>query len=141
VREVTRHAQEIAARANAAAAGAGAGSAPRLPAAARAELPPAAAAAATAAAAAAAAAPSAPAEDEGADSQWSPEQQLQLEEALKRYPRDTPTEAGADGKPVDRWRLIAAAVSGKTRAQCIARFKHVREQLARRRAAASASST
>merc|ERR1712046_83876 len=79
----------------------------------KAESVPAAAAAKAAAKPEAAAAP--------VDSEWSTEQQKALEVALQKPP------ASLDKN--ERWKLIAADVPGKTKAQCVERFKWIREQL------------
>ena len=52
---------------------------------------------------------------------WSPEDQKLLEAALRTYP--------ATLDKVERWTKIAAAVPGKTKKQCAARFKFLREQV------------
>lgn len=52
---------------------------------------------------------------------WTPEQQTALEAALRKFP--------ASMEKLERWNSIAAAVPGKTRAQCINRFKEIREKL------------
>jgi len=46
-------------------------------------------------------------------SNWSQDQQSQLEKALRKYGKDLP----------DRWELIADCVSGKSKDDCIQRFK------------------
>lgn len=61
------------------------------------------------------------AEPQDAASEWSAEQQKSLEAALQKHP------ATLDKN--ERWRLIAEEVPGKTKAQCVERFKHLREQL------------
>uniref|UniRef100_A0A7S4VKN5 DnaJ homolog subfamily C member 2 n=1 Tax=Alexandrium monilatum TaxID=311494 RepID=A0A7S4VKN5_9DINO len=57
-----------------------------------------------------------------AAAEWTPEQQKALETALQRHP------ASLDKN--ERWRLIAEDVPGKTKAQCVERFKFLRGQLA-----------
>lgn len=52
---------------------------------------------------------------------WTLEQQSALEAALKRFP--------ATMEKNERWRSIAEAVPGKTKKQCVARFKDIREQV------------
>ena len=49
------------------------------------------------------------------DASWTPEQQKQLELGLRKYP--TSMEA------TDRWNSISAGVVGKTRKDCIERYK------------------
>merc|ERR1719215_147360 len=84
---------------------------------------PKAAAKAEAKAEAKAAAPAAPVAMVGGDAnEWSPEQQKALETALQKHP------ASLDKN--ERWKLIAADVPGKTKGQCVERFKFLREQLA-----------
>jgi hypothetical protein len=56
------------------------------------------------------------------DNDWSSEQQKQLEEAMKKFPSNLP--------PAERWTKIAEHVSGKSKQQCIARFKYIRELIA-----------
>jgi hypothetical protein len=56
------------------------------------------------------------------DYEWSPEQQKQLEEGMKKFPASLPT--------AERWGLIAENVEGKTKQQCVARFKYIRELIA-----------
>lgn len=67
----------------------------------------------------------------GADAgdDWSPEQQKQLEMALKRYPPGTTVESSETGAVVERWDLIAGAVLGKSKKQCVRRFKEIRAQI------------
>ena len=50
------------------------------------------------------------------DDGWSQEQQKALEEALKVYTKDYQGEN-------DRWTAISNCVTGKTRADCIERYK------------------
>ncbi|KAF5301209.1 hypothetical protein FQA39_LY10795 [Lamprigera yunnana] len=52
-------------------------------------------------------------------SSWSQEQQKALENALARYPKGV----------LDRWDCIAEHVSGKTKEQCILRYKHLVEAI------------
>mmetsp|Transcript_78634 Transcript_78634/g.163453 ORF Transcript_78634/g.163453 Transcript_78634/m.163453 type:complete len:619 (+) Transcript_78634:142-1998(+) len=56
-----------------------------------------------------------------AASEWTPEQQKQLEAALQKHP--------ATLEKNERWRLIAAEVPGKTKSQCVERFKFLKEQM------------
>lgn len=55
--------------------------------------------------------------------EWTAEQQKCLEAALQRHP------ASLDKN--ERWRLIAEDVPGKTKGQCVERFKYLREQVAK----------
>lgn len=73
------------------------------------------------------------AEDEDA---WSSEQQSQLEAALKKY---SPNASMVDekGNNMDRWRLLATSVDGKTRVQCIKRFKMIPDQILKAKASAA----
>lgn len=52
---------------------------------------------------------------------WTPQQQAQLQAALKKYPNTY--------KEVDRWDRIAEMVEGKNKKACIIRCKHLIEQL------------
>jgi hypothetical protein len=52
---------------------------------------------------------------------WSAEQQSALELALRTFP--------ASLDKVERWKKIAEAVPGKSKADCVARFKEVRERV------------
>lgn len=52
---------------------------------------------------------------------WSQAQQQQLETALARYPM------GMDKN--ERWASISASVPGKSKKQCVERFKFVKTQL------------
>lgn len=61
----------------------------------------------------------APAAAEDPAMEWSAEQQTALEGALQRHP------ATLDKN--ERWRLIAKDVRGKTKSQCVERFKYLRE--------------
>ena len=54
--------------------------------------------------------------------EWSPEQQKQLEEGMKKFPASLPA--------AERWAKIAEHVDGKTKQQCVARFKYIRELIA-----------
>jgi len=56
--------------------------------------------------------------------EWTAEQQKALESALQRHP------ASVDKN--ERWRLIAEDVPGKSKAQCVERFKFLREQLTKK---------
>eukprot|EP00903_Cladosiphon_okamuranus_P019993 g18368.t1 len=81
----------------------------------------AAAAAAAAAPASAKSAPERPSRREPREDVWSQAQQQQLETALARYPM------GMDKN--ERWASISAAVPGKSKKQCVERFKFVKTQL------------
>lgn len=52
---------------------------------------------------------------------WTEEQQKQLEEALKKYPSSLVAN--------ERWTKIASEVSGKTKKQCVERFKYLASML------------
>eukprot|EP00967_Tisochrysis_lutea_P132727 scaffold232114_cov27-Tisochrysis_lutea.AAC.2 len=58
---------------------------------------------------------------------WTPEQQKALEQALARFPASVE----------DRWDRIEAAVPGKTRAECVARYKQIVAALKAKKAAAA----
>lgn len=65
--------------------------------------------------------PPAPAVIEEVVNEWSQEQQLALEKGLKKYP--------ASMDKAERWTKIAEEVPGKTKKDCMARFKHLREEI------------
>ena len=70
----------------------------------------------------AAAAPSTKAEDGGNDEtpkEWTEEEDLLLQEMLKQHP------ASMDKN--ERWKLIAKGVQGRTKKECVQRFKDIRE--------------
>jgi len=48
---------------------------------------------------------------------WSTEQQKALENALKKYPNSIPTN--------ERWTKISQEVTGKTKKQCVDRYKYI----------------
>jgi DnaJ family protein C protein 2 len=58
---------------------------------------------------------------EGADAKWSTEAQQQLEAALAKYP--------ASMDKAERWAAIAKEVEGKSKKQCVERFKFLRAKL------------
>jgi len=60
---------------------------------------------------------------------WSAEQQKQLECAMKKYP------AGSSEDVPDRWSLIAGDVDGKSKKECINRYKEIASLLRKQRAA------
>jgi len=57
----------------------------------------------------------------GASVDWTVEQQSALDEALAKFP------ATMDKK--ERWQSIAKAVPGRSLKECVARFKHLRDQI------------
>lgn len=57
--------------------------------------------------------------------EWTPEQQKQLEIALRQVSSTLP--------PAERWGEIAKLVTGKNKSQCIARFKYIRDVLAKKK--------
>jgi len=65
------------------------------------------------------------AEDE--DAVWSQEQQRSLEQALTQFPKGS----------AERWDRIAGKVEGKSKEQCMARFKQLAEQVKRKKAEAA----
>ena len=54
---------------------------------------------------------------------WSQEQQKSLEAALSQYPKGTS----------ERWDRIAGKVEGKSKEQCMLRFKHLAEQIKKKK--------
>lgn len=52
---------------------------------------------------------------------WTQSQQQQLEQGLKKYP--------ATMEKNERWTKIASEVTGKSKKACIARYKHLREEI------------
>lgn len=54
---------------------------------------------------------------------WTEAQELALVKALKAVPKDAP---GVAEGTVDRWEQVAALVPGKTKAQCMRRFKEIK---------------
>eukprot|EP00927_Polykrikos_kofoidii_P086921 TRINITY_DN9878_c0_g3_i1.p1 TRINITY_DN9878_c0_g3~~TRINITY_DN9878_c0_g3_i1.p1 ORF type:complete len:682 (+),score=161.08 TRINITY_DN9878_c0_g3_i1:78-2048(+) len=61
----------------------------------------------------------------GSGEEWSAEQQRALEAALQTHPSSLDKN--------ERWRLIAEAVPGKTKAQCVERFKYLRDQIVKQK--------
>lgn len=59
------------------------------------------------------------------DDVWTPEQDLQLQEGLSKFP--------ATMDKNERWASIAKLVSGKSKKQCVQRFKAIRELLQSRK--------
>lgn len=78
----------------------------------------------TAAAVAVAVAPTQQVSSSGSD-EWSAAQQAAFETALKEVAKDAP----------DRWDQIAARIEGKTKAQAVARFKFIRDEIMRKKMA------
>uniref|UniRef100_A0A2M3Z3L2 Putative molecular chaperone dnaj superfamily n=1 Tax=Anopheles braziliensis TaxID=58242 RepID=A0A2M3Z3L2_9DIPT len=64
-------------------------------------------------------------------SSWTQLQQQALEAAIQRYPKSTST---------DRWQKIANNVPGKTKDECIARYKHLVELIKKQKKDLEASS-
>jgi DnaJ homolog subfamily C member 2 len=62
-----------------------------------------------------------PVEGEAAVDVWSQSQQQELELGLKKFP--------ATMEKAERWAKIASEVTGKTKKECIARFKVLREEI------------
>lgn len=60
-------------------------------------------------------------EESSSSDEWTKDQQRALEKALAKYPASIPAN--------ERWVKIAAEVLGKTKKECVARFKWIREQL------------
>ncbi|CAM9185323.1 unnamed protein product [Chrysoparadoxa australica] len=83
--------------------------APRMPAASPAKAP------------AAKPAPAKPKTEEPNSEEWSKKQHKQLEAALAKYPATLEKNA--------RWKSIASEVDGKTKKQCVERYKWVKQQL------------
>ena len=63
---------------------------------------------------------------------WSAEQQAALEQALQKFPASTGS---------TRWDRIAEHVTGKSRAECVARYKGIVAALKAKKAAAIANTT
>jgi len=53
--------------------------------------------------------------------EWSPGQQVALDQALERFP--------ASMEKNERWKAIAKAVKGKSKKECVERYKFIRQQL------------
>jgi len=64
---------------------------------------------------------------EGEDTVWSQEQQRSLELALTQFPKGS----------AERWDRIAGKVEGKSKEQCMARFKQLAEQVKKKKAEAA----
>lgn len=65
------------------------------------------------------------AEEEGGEEEvWSQSQQRSLEAALSLFPKGT----------AERWDRIAAKVEGRSKEQCVARFKQLAEAVKRKKA-------
>ena len=60
---------------------------------------------------------------------WSEDQQKSLENALKKYPNSIPAN--------ERWAKIAQDVPGKTKKQCVDRFKHIAQLIKNKNSATS----
>ncbi|CAN0244333.1 unnamed protein product, partial [Pylaiella littoralis] len=88
---------------------------------------------AAAAPASAKSAPERPSRREPKEDVWSQAQQQQLETALARFPM------GMDKN--ERWASISAAVPGKTKKQCVERFKFVKTQLLAKKKAEKKAAT
>ena len=56
-------------------------------------------------------------------SDWSRDQQQQLENALRAFP------ASNFSNSKERWKEIAKVVEGKSMKECVARYKSIRQQL------------
>ncbi|AFZ81505.1 DNA-binding chaperone, putative [Theileria equi strain WA] len=54
--------------------------------------------------------------------EWTPQQQTALEDALRKYPSTM--------EPVERWKMIASEVEGKTAKECVNRFKMLKAAVA-----------
>lgn len=70
--------------------------------------------------------------NDSSDSLWSQEQQKLLETAIVKYPK---TSAG------DRWQKIANTVPGKTKEECLARYKYLVEKVKALKAAKEAETS
>ena len=57
--------------------------------------------------------------------EWSTDEQKQLEEAMKIFPATLPA--------AERWAKISESVPGKTKQQCVARFKYIRELITKKK--------
>merc|ERR1712130_815768 len=64
---------------------------------------------------------------DGEDTVWSQEQQRSLELALTQFPKGS----------AERWDRIAGKVEGKSKEQCMARFKQLAEQVKKKKAEAA----
>ncbi|XP_063232740.1 LOW QUALITY PROTEIN: dnaJ homolog subfamily C member 1-like [Bacillus rossius redtenbacheri] len=66
------------------------------------------------------------------DAGWTQQQQKALEAALVRFPK---------GGALDRWEKIAKCVPGKTREECILRYKHLADVVKKRKENGDATET
>ena len=64
-----------------------------------------------------------------ASTEWSDSQQKQLEEALRTFPSSMDKN--------ERWKCIAKAVNGKTKKDCVVRFKALRAALLKKKKSAA----
>lgn len=60
-----------------------------------------------------------------AEEEWTGIQQKQLEDAMRKYPAALPA--------AERWAAIALVVDGKSKQQCVARFKYIRELISKKK--------
>jgi len=61
--------------------------------------------------------------------EWTQEQHKALEEGLVKYPSSMETNA--------RWDAISAGVPGKSKKDCLARYKAIKEEVQAKRAAST----
>ena len=71
--------------------------------------------------------PSEEVNDSSPEQNWSQSQQKALEAALVQFPKGT----------TERWERIANKVPGKTKDQCILRFKHLAEMIKKKKEASA----
>jgi len=69
--------------------------------------------------------------DKDDPSNWTRDEQQLLEKGLKEVPKDA----------ADRWEQIAALVNTRNASQCQKRFAHLKAEIAKKKAAAAATST